>query len=306
MQHEKVKSYKLYDLINMDDPIEVINETKKIISLMYENFDYPLYEKVCNDVIRLFNGEYPGYRRCNTAYHDLNHTMNTLLAMIRLIHGYSIKKGMLSKHKVLIGLFAALFHDTGYIQKSGDKKGTGAKYTKKHVDRSIRFARAYLYQNGATKRDVYDCTSIIKCTQLNRNVDTIKFGSSEAMVIGKILGTADCIGQMADRIYIEKLLFLFKEFNEGNISEFENEFDLLKKTTLFYKFIQNRCEKQLGGMNHYMVHHFKARWGINEDLYQKAIDNNIQYLTKIANDISKNYLSYLKRGNILKKLDDKL
>jgi len=55
-----------------------------------------------------------------------------------------------------------------------------------------------------------------------------------------------------------------------------------------------------------MVHHFKARWGINEDLYQKAIDNNIQYLTKIANDISKNYLSYLKRGNILKKLDDKL
>ncbi|HOP86807.1 MAG TPA: hypothetical protein PKZ54_10105 [Syntrophorhabdaceae bacterium] len=292
---------KLYDLVKMDDTLEVFNETKKIISMIYENFEYALFEKVYNDVIRLFRGEYPGYRGCNTDYHDLNHTLNTLLATIRLIHGYSIKKERFHEHIVLIGLFAALFHDTGYIQKTGDKKGTGARYTLKHVDRSIKFAKNYLYQNKATIDDIYACACMIKCTELTKNIDKIKFNSHDAMVIGKILGTADSIGQMADRLYLEKLLFLFKEFNEGNIYKFINEFDLIKKTVSFYNFILDRWKKQLGGMNRFMVYHFKVRWGINEDLYQKAIDNNINYLKKIVNDVSENYLSYLKRGNISKK-----
>lgn len=302
MLHHTNKPVKLYDLIKMDDRSEVIYETKKIIAMMYENFDYTTYEEVYNDIIKLFKGEYPGFQSCNTEYHDLNHTLNTLLATARLMHGYSLKKGVLSKDMVLIGLVAALFHDTGYIQKIGDKKGTGARYTINHVDRSIKFAREYLLKKGFKKKDIYDCSNIIKCTNINSKIDSIRFKSHDSMVIGKILGTADCIGQMADRIYLEKLLFLFREFVEGNIKDFKNEFDLLKKTTLFYMLIQDRCENELGGMSHYMVYHFKARWGIDEDLYQKAIDNNIQYLNKIANDLSENYLSYLKRANIVERL----
>lgn len=302
MIKQTLNSFKLYDLIKMNDHNEVIKETKNIISMMYDNFDYPLYETVCDDIIKLFNGEYPGYRSCNTEYHDLYHTINTLLATVRLIHGYSIKNKTLSKDVVLLGLFATLFHDTGYIQKTGDKKGTGARYTMIHVDRSIKFAKTYLYNKGFTKKEVSDCANMINCTKINKDVDRIKFSSCDTMTVGKILGTADCISQMADRIYLEKLLFLFKEFMEGNISDFKNEFELLKKTTLFYKDVRERCDGLLGGMNKYMIYHFKVRWGINEDLYQKAIDNNMMYLNKITNEFSKDYLSFLKRGNITKKL----
>ncbi len=302
VHHSIYPPTKLHDLIKMDDYEEIYRETKNIISIMYKDFDYVFYETVYSDIIRLFKGEYPGYRPCNTEYHDLNHTLNTLLAMVRMMHGYFIKNNKLSKDMLLLGMLGALFHDTGYIQKSGDKKGTGARYTLKHVERSIRFAREYLKNKGFSRQYIHDCASILKCTITTLDINSIRFRSDEIKMLGKMLGTADFISQMADRIYLEKLLFLFREFVEGNITGFEDEFDLLKKTASFYNAVQERCYNQLGGMEGYVVYHFTERWGIHEDLYRKAIENNMSYLKKIINDFSQNYLHYLKRGNIVEKL----
>ncbi|HOV89586.1 MAG TPA: hypothetical protein PKW07_02620 [Syntrophorhabdaceae bacterium] len=294
--------FKLHDLIKMDDHEEIYRETKNIISMMYKDFDYTFYDTIYSDMIRLFKGEYPGYRPCNTDYHDLNHTLNTLLAMVRMMHGYFIKNNNLSNNMLLLGILGALFHDTGYIQKIGDKKGTGARYTLKHVERSIRFTRDYLKAKGFLKKDINDCASILKCTIITKNINSIRFRSDEIMILGKMLGTADFISQMADRVYLEKLLFLFREFIEGNITGFDDEFDLLKKTASFYNNVQQRFYDQLGGMEEYVIYHFIERWGIHEDLYKKAIENNMGYLKKIIDDFSHNYLNYLKRGNIVEKL----
>ncbi len=296
---------KLHDLIKMDDHEEVFKETKHIISMIYRDFDFALYESAYSDIIRLYNGEYPGYRHCNTEYHDLNHTINTLLAMVRIIHGYTIKNNMLSQNMVLLGSLGALFHDTGYIQRTGDRKGTGAKYTLNHVDRSIRFAREYMKGKGFSKKDIHDCVDILKCTLISMDINSIRFSSDEIKMLGKMLGTADFISQMADRVYLEKLLFLFREFVEGNITGFEDEFDLLKKTTSFYNNVQQRCCTQLGGLEEYVIYHFIERWGIHEDLYKKAIDNNMGYLKKIINDFSQNYLNCLKRGRIVERFKER-
>ncbi|HOJ72050.1 MAG TPA: hypothetical protein PLR38_09485 [Syntrophorhabdaceae bacterium] len=290
---------KLYDLVKMDDPEEVLKEIKQIISFMYGDFDLETFESAFSDTVKLFEGRYPGYRPCNTEYHDLIHTMNTLLAMVRLMHGYKIKMGLLSKNMVLLGMISALFHDTGYIQKTGDKKGTGARYTLNHVERSIRFAKDYLSSKGFSQKEIQDCASMLRCTIVSIDIESIRFGSDETKIIGKMLGTADFLGQMADRTYLEKLLFLFREFMEGNIIGFKSEIDLFKKTISFYDSVRTRFKEQLDNMYHYAVYHFKVRWGINDNLYEKAIESNIQYLRNIMENYTRDYLEHLKRGNIV-------
>jgi hypothetical protein len=78
---------------------------------------------------RIFAGRYPGYSKCNTRYHDLEHTTDTFLAMARLIHGAVEAGRAIDRHMVLPGLVGTLLHDIGYIQTDGDRAGTGAKYT---------------------------------------------------------------------------------------------------------------------------------------------------------------------------------
>ena len=84
---------------------------------------------------------------------------------------------------------------------------------------------------------------MLECTGLDTNLTEITFESKEIELLGKMLGTADLLGQMADRIYIEKLLFLFREYQEGNIVGYNNELDLLKNTANFYDtaYVSCRC-----------------------------------------------------------------
>ena len=101
------------DLIPMDDPQAVFEEVCRIVAAMNTQQDFTVLVKVFEDVVKLFRGEYPGYQKCNTCYHDLKHTTDCLLAMARLIHGASLNGLPLPDRDVVLGLTAALFHDTG-------------------------------------------------------------------------------------------------------------------------------------------------------------------------------------------------
>jgi bifunctional pyridoxal-dependent enzyme with beta-cystathionase and maltose regulon repressor activities len=74
-------------LVDMSDPHRVFDEVKTILSMSFSEFDFETLNRVFEDVVRLFRGEYPGYRECTTEYHDLKHTTDTFMAMTRLIHG---------------------------------------------------------------------------------------------------------------------------------------------------------------------------------------------------------------------------
>jgi hypothetical protein len=62
----------------------------------------------------------------------------------------------------------------------------------------------------------------------------VTYPSANIEIMGKMLGTADLLGQMADRLYLEKLIPLFHEFEEGKVPGFESELNLLRKPTNFY------------------------------------------------------------------------
>ena len=130
------------------------------------------------------------------------------------------------------------------------------------------------------------------------NVARKKFGLA---VVGMYL-----LAQMADRLYLEKLFLLFKEFQEAALPGFDSELELLQKTEGFYEFVaKKRLEEDFGGIAKSMKSHFRARWDIDRDLYEESISNNIVYLKAVIQACESNYECYgksLKRGGILERI----
>ena len=114
-----------------------------------------------------------------------------------------------------------------------------------------------------------------------------------------MLGTADILGQMSDREYLERLLFLYSEMKEAGIPGYRTEFDIIKGTLAFYDTIKKRLNNLFKKVFSYAELHFKARYNINRNLYMDAIESNIVYIEKIISDSSTNFRHKLKRGKIV-------
>jgi hypothetical protein len=223
--------------------------------------------------------------------------MDTFLAAARLLDGYNVRNSIISEQLATNLLVASLFHDTGYIQETGDKEGTGAKYTLNHVERSVIFLDKHHEEFTIGEEEVDIIARIIRCTGLHTDLDSTTFKSKEEKIVGSILGTADLLGQMSSRVYLEKLLFLYYELKEANIPGFHTEFDIVRKTIEFYKITQNRFIEEYMSVHEYARDHFNERLGVDKNLYLLAIDKNINYLRTIVADDSTNFRHKLKRGN---------
>jgi hypothetical protein len=296
------QSVQLAKLVNMQDPESVIEEVKALVIMMLREFDFRPLDEAFRDIIKLFSGSYPGYRKCSTMYHDLRHTTDTMMAMARLMHGAQARGIFLDSSSITLGLISALMHDAGFIQEASDRNGTGAKYTIVHISRSIEFMRQYFIEKGYTREDFRQCRNALLCTGLNAEVGRIRFESKENRLMGEMLGTADLLGQMADRTYLEKLPFLFLEFKEACVLDYADELDFLKKTFPFFRATVKRFENELGGVNVYMRDHFKARWDIDNDLYLDTIEKQMVYLRAVLERSDGNYRTFFRRGGLIEKL----
>ena len=276
-------------------PENIYEEVKSITLLLFPSFDFSLVSRTYQDIIKLFNGEYVDYQKCDTEYHNLRHTEECLLEVARLIHGASLNGKSFSEKDVNLGLIAAIVHDAGYIKTIDEQGGTGGKFTIIHIDRSIQFMRKYLTQRGFVSDDINFVRNCLKCTGLNVNINKIKFLSYENELIGKILGTADLLGQMSAPNYLIKLPFLFNEYHEAGIKLYEDQFDLIEKTPEFWEFTKDRFTYELGGMDRYLRDHYRVRWGIDRDLDREAVENNIAYLNYILQHHRSDYRRLLKR-----------
>ena len=276
---------RLYDLTDTSSPAESLAEIKNILLLIDPPPDPSPIEKIYADILRLFNGEFPGYRASNTKYHNLEHTCSTALATARLIHGLHVQGQVFSPRIVQLCLIGALFHDTGLIQTEEEVKGTGAQYTIGHEKRSITIMKKYLTENGYLQDDILNCSHIIKSTELFLPIEDIPFETEEVRTMGKVLGTADLVAQMADRDYQEKLPLLFLEFQEAGMEEFETPLELFKKTEEFYRSVaRKRMAGVLGGVSSAAIHHFRERWKIDKNLYEESIKYNIRQMKETVRE----------------------
>jgi hypothetical protein len=285
----------LADLLDLEDHDAVIGEIRLIASLAFPHFNYGTFDQAYGDIVRLFRGEYPGYRHSNVDYHDLSHTLAVTLAITRLMHGAIEASYPLTEKEFNIGLTCGLMHDTGYIQRSGDTEGTGAKYTLVHINRSVDFIVQYYQNEPMFHEELPFFNDILQCTGLNTKIEEIQFPNERIKLLGQMLGTADLLGQMADRHYLEKLLDLYYEFLEAGITAYTSQLDLLEKTRGFFQMTRKRFREELGDAYLYSRHHFRKRWNIDEDLYMNSIEKNLNYLDYLVTHRRDEYQAHLRR-----------
>lgn len=286
----------LYDFVNPASHQAVLDEVLFIADDLGLVQAARILPAVHHDIVALFRGRFDGYKASNTKYHDLEHTMSVVLCTARLMHGCALDSGKRSLRPFLLGIIASYYHDVGLIQTEDDLEGTGAKYTIGHEDRSIGFMRSHLSSAGLEEEDLKDISDMIRCTILALSPDDIEFSNEQAGRVGRIMGTADLLAQLADRNYLEKLLLLFKEFEEAKLPGYSSELDLLNKTRAFYDHVaQPRLEGPLHNVQHYMTGHFKRRWNVDHDLYAEAIQRNLEHLATLLAECGDSYDCLLKR-----------
>ncbi len=243
----------------------------------------------------LYHGAFPGYKACNTEYHDFAHTCDVLCATIRMCDG-ALSQGMrIDAFLYRDIVVAAMLHDAGYIQEADDDAGTGAKHTKTHVSRSVAFVEREREAFGLSAEEAARVGRLIRGTDLSVDFEGIPYAGTAERFAGQLLASADLLGQMADRTYLEKLLFLYYEFKEAGFPGYDTEFDILKKTLGFYEMTRKRLFITLGNAAVMALHHFASRYGVHRNLYMDSIERQIDYLTEIMEDDSVNFRKKLKR-----------
>ncbi len=277
--------------INTTDPVCVKLEVVRIFKSLYSRNQAPILDRALDDMVRMYRGELPGYARCDTEYHDMQHVLEVTLAMARLLDGYERSRGdgpHIDERHYQLGVICALYHDCGYIRKATDTKHrSGAEYTATHVTRGGRFLKEYLPQIGM--EDFAEVAGqILHFTGYERRVDTIKLDNPMYRLIGSLLGSADIIAQMSDRCYLEKCRDrLYPEFVAGGITRkstdtgevvvFASAEDLLRKTPSFYHNASKRLDGELGGAYQYAQAHFNG-----PNLYMDALKQNIRFAERAA------------------------
>ena len=307
----------LSQLLDAASAPTVLREAGRLFAHHYGAAGFRPVRHAAGLVERLFAGRFPGYRACNTEYHDLAHTLGVLLAAARLLDGHalarggrsalpggdhltpSMARGPLPAVIAVNVLLAALLHDTGYLQRRDDEQGTGAKYTRTHVERSIRLTLTYAVDLEIPPAQAEVVGRLISGTDLDRSGQDL-FHSEEEKIAGAILASADLLGQMSDRTYLEKLIFLYKELQEAGIGDYRTEFDILRSTLGFYRIVRERLDGPLMGVYKEASLHFEKRFAISRNLYTEAIERQMEYLEEIIEDNTTNFRKKLKRMDLEK------
>jgi hypothetical protein len=289
-------------LFQNDDPAIVWEKATDIIRRMSPACDLTLIREVFEDVLRLFRGDYPDYGPIKTLYHDLPHTLEVLMCGTRLMHGVHISGDPLTDEEITLIMLAIMMHDVGYAQLRGEEDGTGAQYTQTHVQRGIEFMRRYFTERGKSPDIAVALTGMIMGTEHNRPFTRIDFNDERARMLASIVATADIAGQMADRVYLEKLLFLYLEFKEARFGSYRSIYDLLCKTNQFYEMTREKLDGALGGIYKKFEFHFKDTMGVSKNYYLEAIAKNMAYLSKVVEHDETELFAMLKRNGVVEKM----
>ncbi len=264
----------------------ILNQIKEIYKKHYQDDDLEKIKTALDDLIALFSGNMKGYLKCDTGYHDMMHTLQVVPPFIGIIDGWNKSENFpkISKEFFDRGIIAVLLHDTGYIKTENDVEGTGAKYTFIHTQRSADFASYYLSKRGFKKDTINSIKNIIMFTGVIVDYNKLPFNSEEEKIVGYALVTADLLGQMSAGDYPEKLLMLYREFEEAyhfegidrlrekGLTIFASADDLIKHTPGFYEgAVKERFEK-LGSLYTYLTYHFNDE----RNHYIEAIEENIK------------------------------
>ena len=300
MSQDRRNDFDVTNTVQVSSPASVRNAVHELFSETFPGMSYDKLWLAFYDFERLFTGRYPGYRGCDTTYHDMQHTLDMTLAVARLIVGYerSVEPSdRLGPGRAQMAVITSLFHDSGYIRHEVRDKdyANGAEFTLYHVSRSADFLRRYLPDLGMAK-DVGVSSMIVHFTGYELDLDEIELDDPRDIICGHLIGTADLIAQMADRCYLEKCRDrLYNEFVVGGVAvenakpgeymvRYKSGNDLLRKTPAFY---QQVTRDRLNSKFNRAYRYAEVLYG-GYNPYIDAIRCNITHLVRVleSNDFS--------------------
>jgi hypothetical protein len=281
-----VDSPQMFPRVDTRDSALVEREVCATYLQLYPGGD-PAFVATTFDWLRTaFAGRYKDYQAIDAVYHDLEHTMQGTLCMVRLFEGRhgSDAKPAVTQRMFELSLIAMLFHDTGYLKKRNDTSGTGAKYTLTHVTRSIMFAEELLSEQDLPIDEIRAVQNMIRCTGVHVDLTRIPFQSEVERVVGFALGSGDLLGQMSAEDYVDKLPILYAEFEEsarfyegkmaGTIA-FESAQDLIRRTPAFWTgYVLPKLQEDFWGLYQFLKRPYPH--GPNE--YVDRVEANIARL----------------------------
>jgi hypothetical protein len=255
----------MLELVNTRDPSSVEGEVQEAYIRMFPHGNREYVPTIFGWALSWFSGQYRDYQAIDAHYHDLEHTMQGILCMARLLRGRHRQQiePRLTQRMLELGLLAMLTHDSGYLKKRSDTSGTGAKYTLTHVDRSIEFAGEFMLGRDLPVDEILAVQNMIRCTGVNVKLETIQFQEPLERMVGFALGTSDLLGQMAATDYVDKLPILYSEFAEaarfsvdGKMKAggfFSSAEDLMQKTPLFWEnYVRTKINREFMGLYRFL------------------------------------------------------
>jgi hypothetical protein len=289
--HDRLNQNDVTNKVDVEDPDAVRDAVLALIAARYPGANLAALQQVFDDVKALFAGHFPGYLPCDTPYHDLRHTLDMTLAMARLIDGHDrsvAPSARIGARRAVLGVIVALLHDSGYMKRASEAYiENGAVFTKIHVSRSADFLTRYLPRLGYAE-EASAAAKLVHFTGYEMDIDDILLHDPKDRLLGCLVGTADLLGQMSDRMYLEKCReFLYPEFVWGRVARetlsdgreivrYASPDDLMLKTPGFYEYVaRTRMQTKLAGVDRFAEAHFDGT-----NLYQGEIDRNMGFLKR--------------------------
>jgi hypothetical protein len=287
--HDRLNQNDVTNKVDVEDPDAVRDAVLELLAARYPGASLAPLQQAFDDVKALFVGRFPGYLPCDTPYHDLRHTLDMTLAMARLLDGHDrsvAEPERIGARRAMLGVIVALLHDSGYLKRASEAHiENGAVFTKIHVSRSADFLTRYLPRLGYAE-EAGAAAKLVHFTGYEMDIDDILLHDPKDRLLGCLVGTADLLGQMSDRMYLEKCReFLYPEFVWGHIARetladgreivrYASPDDLMLKTPGFYEYVaRTRMQTKLAGVDRFAEAHFDG-----PSLYQNEIDRNMQFL----------------------------
>ena len=276
--------------VDTSDLSAVQNEVSSVFSSLFPQGDPNFIGRIFGWYELLFHGKYPGYQALDAGYHDFEHTLQGTLCLARLLQGrhFAGVEPLLTPQIFELGLVAILLHDTGYLKRSDDLNGTGAKYTLTHVQRSIAFSQVFLSEKGLSAQNILAVQNMIRCTGVNMDLAAIPFTSECEKMVGFSLGTSDLLGQMAAADYVDKLPALYLEFKEASEFKegdstppvlFQSADDLMRKTQGFWNgYVWPKINQDFGALYRFLAHPYPD----GSNAYLDAIEMNLARLSRLT------------------------
>lgn len=293
MSQDRRNDYDVTNTVQVSSPAAVRDAVQELFTQAFPGAPFDKLWLAFYDFERLFTGRYPGYKGCDTTYHDVQHTLDMTLALARLVAGYERSVELsdrLGAARAQMAIVTSLFHDSGYIRHEERDKdfSNGAEFTLYHVSRSADFLRRYLPNIGLAK-DVGVSSMIVHFTGYELDLDKIELDDPRDIICGHLIGTADLIAQMADRCYLEKCRDrLYNEFVVGGVAvesagpgeymvRYKSGKDLLEKTPAFY---QQVMRERLNAKFNRVYRYIEVLYN-GSNPYIDAIRTNIMHLVHI-------------------------